>query len=72
MFEEIIQKLKAEMKDYETELNVKLPKEIQKARRGPLEGSTLDGGLRQHGVAPPFEFVDTNCDTGGVRDRKFR
>jgi transcription elongation factor GreA len=32
LFEEIILKLKTELKEYETELNVKLPKEIQKAR----------------------------------------
>lgn len=32
MFEEIIAKLKGEMTEYETELNVTLPKEIQKAR----------------------------------------
>jgi transcription elongation factor GreA len=51
LFEEIIQKLKTEMKDYETELNVKLPKEIQKAREyGDLrENAEYKAALERQG-----------------------
>lgn len=51
MFEEIIQKLKTELKDYETELNVKLPKEIQKAREyGDLrENAEYKAALERQG-----------------------
>jgi transcription elongation factor GreA len=51
LFEEIIQKLKTEMKEYETELNVKLPKEIQKAREyGDLrENAEYKAALERQG-----------------------
>jgi transcription elongation factor GreA len=51
LFEEIILKLKTELKDYETELNVKLPKEIQKAREyGDLrENAEYKAALERQG-----------------------
>jgi transcription elongation factor GreA len=51
LFEEIIQKLKAELKEYETELNIKLPKEIQKAREyGDLrENAEYKAALERQG-----------------------